>query len=148
MVYAWRSDGGKLLGRTLHGIVEQFYGNISIVVPSAKVITIEPSADALSVEEVMGLFSMAFEQVCALKEVQRLGIDSFVQTRPAPFVETIRPAKEALSMEGSTQNLNRGFVDHLRKFPEWLKRKPDESKESFSHSRFHIGIEAHPANLH
>jgi hypothetical protein len=69
-----------------------------------------------------------------LKEVQRLGIDSFVQTRPAQFVETIRPAKEALSMEESTQNLNRGFVNHLRRFPEWLKRKPDESKESFSRS--------------
>jgi hypothetical protein len=59
------------------------------------------------VEEVVKLFSAAFEQVCALKEVQRLGIDSFVQTRPATFVETIRPAKEALSMEGSTQNLSR-----------------------------------------
>jgi hypothetical protein len=84
-----------------------------IVKPGVKVITIEPSADALSVEEVVKLFSMAFEQVCALKEVQRLGIYFFVQTRPATFVETIRPAKEALSMEGSTQNLNREFVNHL-----------------------------------
>jgi hypothetical protein len=137
-----------LPGRTLQSIVKQFYGNISIVKPSAKVITIEPLADALSMEEAVKLFSMAFEQVCALKEVQRLGIDSFVQTRPATFVETIRPAKEALSMEGSTQNLNREFVNHLRKFPEWLKRKPDESKESFSHSRFHRGIKTHQANLH
>jgi hypothetical protein len=32
---------------------------------------IELSADALSVEEVVKLFSMAFAQVCALKEVQR-----------------------------------------------------------------------------
>jgi hypothetical protein len=43
-----------------------------IVKPGVKVITIEPSADALSVEEVDKLFSMAIEQVCALKEVQRL----------------------------------------------------------------------------
>jgi hypothetical protein len=99
------------------------------------------------VEEAIKLFSTAFEQVCAL-EVQRLGIGSFVQTRPAQFVETIGPAKEALSIEGSTQNLNREFVNHFRRFPEWLKRKPDESKESFSRSRFHRGIKAHPANLH
>jgi hypothetical protein len=38
-----------LPGRTLHGIVKQFYGNISIVKQIAKVITIEPPADALSV---------------------------------------------------------------------------------------------------
>jgi hypothetical protein len=99
------------------------------------------------VEEVVKLFSTAFEQVCAL-EVQRLGIGSFVQTRPAQFVETIGPAKEALSMEGSTQNLNRGFGNHFWRFPEWLKRKPDESKESFSHSRLHRGVKAHPADLH
>jgi hypothetical protein len=48
-------DSGSLPGRTLHSIVKQFYGNISIVKPSAKVITIEPSADALSVEESLTL---------------------------------------------------------------------------------------------
>jgi hypothetical protein len=32
---------------------------------------IELSADALSVEEVYKLFSMAFERVCAFEEVQR-----------------------------------------------------------------------------
>ena len=42
-----------------------------IVKPGVKVITIEQSADALSVEEVHKVFSMAFERVCALKEVQR-----------------------------------------------------------------------------
>ena len=41
--------------------------SISIVKPSVKVITIEPSADALSVEEVVKLFSTAFEQICGLK---------------------------------------------------------------------------------
>jgi hypothetical protein len=40
--------------------------------------TIEPAQEALSLEEVVGLFSTAFEQICALKEVQRLGINSFV----------------------------------------------------------------------
>jgi hypothetical protein len=44
--------------------------SFSIVKPSVKVITIEPSADALSAGEVVKLFSMAFEQTCALKEVQ------------------------------------------------------------------------------
>jgi hypothetical protein len=37
--------------RTLHGIVRQFYSSMVKVKPSAKIITIEPSADALSVEE-------------------------------------------------------------------------------------------------
>jgi hypothetical protein len=41
-----------------------------IVKPGAKVITIESSASALSVEEVDELFSAAFAQACALKEVQ------------------------------------------------------------------------------
>jgi hypothetical protein len=51
----------------------------------AKVITIEPLADALS--------------VCALKEVQRLGPNSFVQTIRGSFVQQIEPAKDALIME-------------------------------------------------
>ena len=45
---------------------QEAYGNISIVKPGAKVITIEPSADALSVGEVDKLFSAAFEQSIAL----------------------------------------------------------------------------------
>jgi hypothetical protein len=65
-----------LPGRTLHSIVKQFYGNISIVKPSAKVITIEPSADALSVEEAVKLFSRAFEQTCAFKVVDKLVVNS------------------------------------------------------------------------
>jgi hypothetical protein len=44
-----------LLGRTLHSVVKRFYGKISIVKPGAKVITIEPSADGLSVEESLTL---------------------------------------------------------------------------------------------
>jgi hypothetical protein len=42
--------------RTLQGIIKQFYGSI-VKVSRAKVITIEPSADALNVEEVVRLFS-------------------------------------------------------------------------------------------
>jgi hypothetical protein len=41
----------------LHGIVKQFYGNISIVKPSAKVITIEPAQYALTIEWAVELFS-------------------------------------------------------------------------------------------
>jgi hypothetical protein len=79
-------------------------------------------------EQVVKLFSMAFAHVCALKEVQRLGIDSFVRTRPATFVETIGPAREALSVEGSIQNLNGEFIYNLGKFPELLKGKLGEYK--------------------
>ena len=57
-------------------IVKQFYSSI-VKVSRAKVITIDSSADALS--------------VCALKEVQRLGVNSFVQQ--------IGPAKDAMRME-------------------------------------------------
>jgi hypothetical protein len=45
--------------------------SFSIVKPGVKVITIEPSADALSMEEVVKLFRTAFGQVCALKVVDR-----------------------------------------------------------------------------
>jgi hypothetical protein len=64
---SWRSDGDRLPGRTLQSVVKQFYGSFSIVKAGVKVITIEPSADALSVEEVVTLFSTAFEQICGLK---------------------------------------------------------------------------------
>jgi hypothetical protein len=43
--------------------------SFSIVKPGVKVITIEPSADALSVEEVVTLFSAVFGQICGLREV-------------------------------------------------------------------------------
>jgi hypothetical protein len=51
------------------------------------------------VEEADKLFSMAFAQVCALKEVQRLGPNSFVQTIRGSFVQQIEPAKDATRME-------------------------------------------------
>jgi hypothetical protein len=46
------------------------------------------------------------------------------------------------------QNLNGEFVDHLGKFPEWLKGKLGEYKEWFTHSRFRKGIKARPADLY
>jgi hypothetical protein len=46
-----------------------------VKVSRAKVITIEPSADALSVEEADKLFSMAFARVCALRVVDEVVVD-------------------------------------------------------------------------
>jgi len=54
-------------GRTLHGIVKQFYSSMVKVKPGAKVITIEPAQNALTIECVVKLFSAAFGRVCALK---------------------------------------------------------------------------------
>jgi transposase InsO family protein len=51
-------------------------------------------------------------------------------------------------IERCIQNLNREFVNHLRKFPEWLKGKLHEYKEWFNYSRFHRGINTFPAQLY
>ena len=51
-------------------------------------------------------------------------------------------------VERCIQNLNREFVNHLRKFPEWLKGKLSEYREWFNHSRFHRGIKALPTDLY
>jgi transposase InsO family protein len=51
-------------------------------------------------------------------------------------------------VERCIQNLNREFVNHLRKFPGWLKGKLQEYMECFNHSRFHRGIKTHPADLY
>jgi hypothetical protein len=64
-------DSGKLPGRTLHSIVKQFYGNISIVKQTAKVITIELAQNPLSMERVIRLFSTASEQICGLSVVEQ-----------------------------------------------------------------------------
>ena len=45
-------------------------------------------------------------------------------------------------VERCIQNLNREFVNHLRKFPEWLKGKLGEYRDWFNHSRYHRGVEA------
>jgi IS30 family transposase len=51
-------------------------------------------------------------------------------------------------VERCIQNLNREFVNHLRKFPEWLKGKVNEYRDWFNHSRFHRGVKAFPADLY
>ena len=51
-------------------------------------------------------------------------------------------------VERCIQNLNREFVNHLRKFPQWLKGKLQEYKEWFNYSRFHRGVKAFPADLY
>jgi len=51
-------------------------------------------------------------------------------------------------VERCIQNLNREFVNHLRKFPEWLKGKIGDYKEWFNHSRFHRGVKTFPATLY
>lgn len=51
-------------------------------------------------------------------------------------------------VERCIQNLNREFVNHLRKFPGWLKGRLHEYREWFNHSRFHRGINTFPAELY
>ena len=51
-------------------------------------------------------------------------------------------------VERCIQNLNREFVNHLRRFPGWLKGKLREYKEWFNHSRFHRGVKAFPIDLY
>lgn len=58
----------------------------------AKVITIEWPVNALSIEKVVKPFQHSVQQ-SLLKEVQRLGINSFVQAKSAATVRTIKPAK-------------------------------------------------------
>jgi hypothetical protein len=48
-----------LPGRTLHGIFKRFYSSLVKVKPGAKVMTIEPAQNALSVEGVVELFNTA-----------------------------------------------------------------------------------------
>ena len=47
-------------------------------------------------------------------------------------------------VERCIQNLNREFVNHLRKFPEWLKGKLGDYRDWFNSSRFHRGVKAFP----
>ena len=51
-------------------------------------------------------------------------------------------------VERCIQTLNREFVNHLRKFPGWLKGNLREYREWFNHSRFHRGVKAFPADLY
>jgi transposase InsO family protein len=51
-------------------------------------------------------------------------------------------------VERCIQNLNREFINPLRKFPEWLKGQISGYKDWFNHSRFHRGVKAFPAELY
>ena len=51
-------------------------------------------------------------------------------------------------VERCIQNLNREFVNHLRKFPEWLKGKLGDYRDWFNSSRFHRGVKAFPVTLY
>jgi IS30 family transposase len=51
-------------------------------------------------------------------------------------------------VERCIQNLNREFINPLRKFPEWLKGKIGEYRDWFNHLRFHRGVKAYPADLY
>jgi len=51
-------------------------------------------------------------------------------------------------VERCIQNLNREFVNHLRRFPDWLNGKLGEYRDWFNHFRFHRGVKAFPADLY
>jgi len=70
-------DSGKLPGRTLRAIGKQAYCSIVRTFPTAIVHTIEPASDALSMEQVVRLFSRAFEQICGLSVVDKLVLERF-----------------------------------------------------------------------
>jgi len=70
-------DGGKLPGRTFHSIVRQFYGNLIAPQPKVDVSAVEPAADALQIEQVVKLFSTAFQQVCSLQQLDKLVLERF-----------------------------------------------------------------------
>ena len=72
-------DSGKLPGRTLRAIGKQAYCSIVRTFPTAIVHTIEPASDALSMEEVVRLFSTAFKQICGARfNIQLLGSEKYV----------------------------------------------------------------------
>jgi transposase InsO family protein len=51
-------------------------------------------------------------------------------------------------VERCIQSLNREFVNHLRRFPEWLDGKLQRYREWFNRSRYHRGVKAFPADLY
>ena len=50
-------------------------------------------------------------------------------------------------VERCIQNFNREFINHLRKFPQWLGKIGDYQRW-FNNSRFHRGIKARPSDLY
>lgn len=71
-------DSGRLPDRTYEAIRKQLnLGSIVATKQKAIVETIEPAKDALSMEEVVKLFSTAFKQICELQQVDKLTLERF-----------------------------------------------------------------------
>jgi len=74
-------DSGAFPERTVHAILKQLQrlGADSFVQtkPTTIVQTIKPAEDAMSIDEVVKLFSTAFKQICELKEVDKLSLERF-----------------------------------------------------------------------
>ena len=51
-------------------------------------------------------------------------------------------------VERCIQNLNREFVNQLRKIPTWLNGRLGEYRDWFNHSRYHRGVKGYPAELY
>lgn len=51
-------------------------------------------------------------------------------------------------VERCIQNLNREFINLLRKIPTWLNGQLGEYRDWFNHSRYHRGVKAYPAELY
>jgi hypothetical protein len=71
-------ESGKLPDRTYEAIRKQLnLGSIVATKQTAIVETIEPAKDALSMEEVVKLFSTAFKQICEVQQVDKLTLERF-----------------------------------------------------------------------
>jgi hypothetical protein len=79
---------GMLPWRTFHCIVRQFYSSMVKVKAGAKVITIEPARNALTVEWVVELFGAAFGRVCVECFLARFadGVFKIATQNLEPFV--------------------------------------------------------------
>jgi len=71
-------ESGRLPERTVDAIRKQLkLCSIVQTKHTAIVQTIEPAPDALSMEEVVKLFSTAFKQICELQQVDKLTLERF-----------------------------------------------------------------------
>jgi hypothetical protein len=71
-------ESGRLPERTVDAIRKQLkLCSIVQTKHTAIVQTIEPAADAISMEEVVKLFSTAFKQICELQQVDKLTLERF-----------------------------------------------------------------------
>ena len=71
-------ESGRLPDRTYEAIRKQLnLGSIVATKQTAIVETIEPAKDALSMEEVVKLFSTAFKQICEVQQVDKLTLERF-----------------------------------------------------------------------